>query len=431
MKKIIQRKFLFQNIKLVPLLFGFLFFYPLNPAFTQGIQRIAAIVNDDVISILDLQTRIHLVIVSSGITPTHKTRQRLKHQVLRTLIDERLQLQEAERKNVSVSKTNIQKAVAALEQQNNLTPGSFATFLKEKGLPKTAVLARLKAEISWSKLIRRRLVPRITISDEEVKEVLDDLERRKGQIEYRISELFLPIDSANSESRVKKTARRLIEELRAGGNFAAIARQFSGTASGSVGGDIGWLHESVLNKNLALAVSKMKKGGIAGPFRSLSGFQIYRLVDKRKILEPKTDKAIVDLRRIKLPLDDKPSLEDLRLQMDRAKILSKNIEGCDDMVPIAKQAKASGKVLLGKMEIGKIGKPLRKMIKGLKIGEISRPIRTPSGISIFMVCSKKLPKIKLPTAQQIRVRLKRKRLSILIRRYMRDLRSTSVVDIRL
>ena len=128
MKKIIQRKFLFQNIKLVPLLFGFLFFYPLNPAFTQGIQRIAAIVNDDVISILDLLTRIPLMIVSSGISPTHKTKQRLKYQALRTLIDERLQLKEAKTQNISVSKRNIEMAINILEKQNNLKPGNFATL---------------------------------------------------------------------------------------------------------------------------------------------------------------------------------------------------------------------------------------------------------------------------------------------------------------
>ena len=83
------------------------------------------------------------------------------------------------------------------------------------------------------------------------------------------------------------------------------------------------------------------------------------------------------------------------------------------------------------MQIGKIGEPLRKVIKGLKIGKISRPIRTPSGISIFMVCNKSLPKTELPTAQQIKARLKRERLSVLVRRYMRDLRRAAVVEIRL
>lgn len=430
MKNSTNQKFLFQNTTMIVLLLAVLLFYPNTPASTQNIQRIAAIVNDDVISILDLQARIDLIIVSSGINPSHKTKQRLKHQVLRTLIDERLQLQEAKKRNISVLKRNIEMAMGVLEKQNNLKPGKFTDFIKAKGLPETAVFARLRAQIAWSKLIRRRLLPRIIIGDEEVREILDSLQKRKGQIEYRISELLLPIDNSNQEFSVKKTAQRLVEELKAGANFAAVARQFSVAASSSIGGDMGWLHESVLNKHLALTVPKMKQGEIAGPFRALSGFRVYRLVKKRKILGPILDKAIVDLRRIKLPLRDKPSQEDIRIQMDLAKLLSKNIKGCDDMVPMAKQAKASGRVLLGKMEVGKLGEPLRGIIRDLKLGKASRPIRTPSGISIFMVCNKRIPKTKLPSVQQIKKRLKRERLSVLIRRYMRDLRSAAVIDIR-
>ncbi|MBO39862.1 MAG: hypothetical protein CMM75_11915, partial [Rhodospirillaceae bacterium] len=362
MKNFIERSFLFQNITIISLLLSFSLFCPITTALTQGIQRIAAIVNEDVISIYDLQARMQVVIVSSGISPSIKTRQRLKHQVLRTLIDERLKLQEAKARNISVSKRNIEVAMSVLEKQNNLKPKQLIPFIKSRGLTETAVIARLKSQIAWTKLIRRRLVPRITISDEEVKEILVNLEKRKGQIEYRISEIFLPVDSANPDSRVKKIAQRLAKELKAGANFAAVARQFSGVASSSIGGDMGWLHEGALNSKLALTVSKMKRGEIAGPIRTPSGFQIYLLAEKRKILEPRLDKTIVDLRRIKLPLSEKPSQWDVQTQMDLANLLIRNIEGCDDMVPMAKQAKASGKVLLGKMEIGKLGEPLRKII---------------------------------------------------------------------
>ena len=431
MKSFTQWKLLFQKTKIIIFLLSLLFSNPNNAALSQGVQRIAAIVNDDIISIYDLEARTKVVIVSSGISPSQKTKQRLKHQVLRTLVDEQLQLKEAKARNISVSKRNIEIAIGVLERQNNLKPGKFIAFIKSKGLSEAAMIARLKAQIAWSKLIRRRLMPQIIIGDEEVKEILAQLRKRKGQVEYRISEIFLPIDSANPESRVKKTAQRLVDELKAGANFAAVARQFSGVASGSVSGDIGWLHESALNNKLALTVSKMKQGEIVGPIRTLSGFRLYQLAEKRKILEPNLDKSIVDLRRIKLPLPNKPSHDDVRLQMDLAKLLRKNIEGCDDMVPMAKQAKASGKVLLGKMEIGKLGVPLRGIIRDLKLGIASRPVRTPSGISIFMVCNKSLPKTELPTAQQIKARLKRERLSALIRRYMRDLRRAAVVDIRL
>ena len=405
-------------------------FYPITSAYSQGVQRIAAIVNDDVVSIFDLEARMRVVIASSGIRPSRQIQQRLKRQVLRTLIDERLQLQEAKKRNVSISKRNIQAAMAALEKQNNIEPGKFGSFLRSRGLPRTAVFSRIRAQIAWSKLIRRRLLPRITIGDDEISEVLARLKERRGQVEYRVSELFLPIDNAGQEAAVRKTAQRLADELRAGARFTAVARQFSASASASTGGDLGWIQESVLNADLAGIIPKMKQGTIAGPIRTLSGFQIYRLTGKRKVLEPSTDNAVVDLRRIKLPLPDNSSKQDIQVQTNLAKLLSETVGGCEDMVSVAKQAKATGKVLLGKMQIGKLGKPLRGIVLGLEIGKASAPIRTPSGISVFMICDKKLPKLNLPTPERIKERLTQERLSVLIRRYMRDLRSAAVVDLR-
>jgi peptidyl-prolyl cis-trans isomerase SurA len=417
-------------IPLVTLVFGMLFVPLCAPAFGQNVQRIAAIVNDDVVSIFDLQARMRVVIASSGIRPSRRTQQRLKQQVLRTLIDERLQLQEAKKRNVSISKRNIQAAMASLEKQNNIKPGKFSSFLRAKGLPKTAVFARIRAQIAWSKLIRRRLLPKITIGDDEIADILARLKERKGQTEYRVSELFLPVDNAGQESAIKKTAQRLADELRAGARFAAVARQFSAAASASTGGDLGWIQESVLNEELAGIIPKMEQGKVAGPVRTLSGFQIYRLAAKRKILEPSEDKAIVDLRRIKLPLPDKSSKEEISVQTNLATLLSESVAGCDDMIPMAKQADATGKVLLGKMQVGKLGKPLRGIVRSLKIGKASAPLRTPSGISIFMICDKKMPQSNLPTPAQIKERLTQERLSVLVRRYMRDLRSAAVVDVR-
>jgi peptidyl-prolyl cis-trans isomerase SurA len=417
-------------MRIAPLLLGILFAFPCAPALGQDVQRIAAIVNDDVVSIFDLQARMRLVIVSSGIRPTRRTQQRLKQQVLRTLIDERLQLQEAKKRNVSISKRNIQAAMATLEKQNRIKPGKFSSFLRAKGLPKTVIFSQIRAQIAWTKLIRRRLVPRVIISDDEIAETLARLKERRGQTEYRVSELFLPVDNSGQESAVRKTAQRLTDELRAGARFAAVARQFSAAASASTGGDLGWIQETVLNEELAGVIPKMKQGTIAGPVRTISGFQIYRLAAKRKILEPSEDMAIVDLRRIKLPLPDKSSKAEIQVQANLARLLSKTVSGCEDMVPMAKQANATGKVLLGKMQVGKLGKPLRGIVRSLQIGKASTPVRTPSGISIFMVCDKKVPQSNLPTSAQIKERLTQERLSVLVRRYMRDLRSAAVVDVR-
>jgi len=425
--KLTQRK----KLSFISAFLGLAFLFSNSVIYGQSVERIAAIVNDDVVSMFDLRARIQLVIASSGIRPSRQTNQRLKQQILRALIDEKLQLQEAKKRNISISQRNIMKATAALEKQNDIKPGGFITFLKKRGLPRSAVFDRMRAQIAWSKLIRRRLVPRISIGDDEIDEILKRLKEQKGQSEFRISEILFSVNDDKQASEVQRTAQRLIEEIKAGANFKAVARQFSAAPTASTGGDLGWLHEKVLNTDLAGIVPKMKKGEIYGPFRTNSGFQVYRLVSKRKILETDPSEAIIDLQRITLPLYKNNSKKDHLQQMNLAKLISKNMSGCEEMVRMGKQAKARGKIILGKLSLKKLRNPLRDIIQNLEINKPSRPVKTPNGISIYMVCQKILPPTNFPTAKFIRNRLKQQRLSVLIRRYMRDLRSAAVINIRI
>ena len=103
--------------------------------YAQRIQRIAATVNEDIVSIFDLRARMQVVIASSGLRPTPQLQKRLSQQVLRSLIDERLQLQEAKRKNIKVSQRDIRRAKATIEKQNKIPPGSFDNFIKKKRCP--------------------------------------------------------------------------------------------------------------------------------------------------------------------------------------------------------------------------------------------------------------------------------------------------------
>ncbi len=405
--------------------------YPNAVTYGQSVERIAAIVNDDVISMFDLRSRLTLVITSSGLSPSRQTKRRLRQQILRTLIDEKLQIQEAKKRNISVLHMNIRAATAVLEKQNNIKPGEFITFLKKRGLPRSAIFDRMRAQIAWTKLIRRRLIPRISIGDDEVDEILKRLKEQKGQSEFRISEILFAVNDEKQVPEVQHTAQRLIEEIKAGASFKAIARQFSAAPTASTGGDLGWLHEKVLNADLARIVPKMKKGAIYGPFRTNSGYQVYRLVSKRKILETNPDEAVVDLHRITLPLPKNNLKKDQLDQMKLAKLISKNVSSCEEMVRMGKLAKARGKIILGKISLKKLRNPLRGIIQNLEINKSSKPVKTPNGISIFMVCQKFLPATNFPSAKVIRNRLKQQKLSVLIRRYMRDLRSAAVINIRI
>ncbi len=401
-----------------------------SPVSAQAVQRIAAIVNDDIVSMHDLQERMKLIIASTGIRATPPLQRRLAQQVLRLLIDERLQLQEAKRRNVSASNRDLQRAFANLEKQNGLKPGEFETFVRRNGLPRDALVEQLRAQIIWQKLIRRTLLRRVTVGPEEIDETLERLKARRGQKEYRMAEILLTIQTPDQEKEVTRTAQRLIDEIRRGAQFGAVAQQVSNAASASSGGDLGWIAETVLDSDIAPFIRKMSKGQVAGPVKSESGIRILQLIDTRQVLENSPDDTSVDLRRIKLSLPANPDRDSVSTQMNLAQIVGDTVSGCRDFERAAQEASAVKPVDLGKRKLKDLAGPIRSALSKLPVGKASPPMREPNGVSVYMLCARTEGASTLPSRKVIEDQIRNERVENLARRFMRDLRNAAVVDLR-
>ena len=253
------------------------------PATAQQVQRIAAIVNDEVVSGFDVEQRIDMVIRSTRLRNTPETRRRLRQQVLRGLIDETLQLQAAQRNNISVSEADLQRAYGVLERQNRLEAGRLPEFLRANGLSQEALARQLRAEIAWSKLVRRRLQPSVSIGEDEVNEVLDRLQANADLPETRLSEILLPVDSPEKEEETLRNALRLVQQLREGAPFDAVAREFSRGATANNGGEIGWVQPGQLAEELDRTVAALAIGAVSEPVRATGGYYIIRLHERRNI----------------------------------------------------------------------------------------------------------------------------------------------------
>jgi len=210
------------------------------PASAQT-QGIAAIVNDDVISVYDLNARVSLVIATSNQKETPEVRNRLSKQVLNQLVDEKLKMQEAKRLNINIPRTAIEESYRDLERRNNLPKGGLDQFLASKGVDKLALLEQIEAEISWANAVNRSLSYQIQIGDEEVDEIIAEINASKGMTEYQLAEIFLPVDNPQIENEVLNLANRLVENLKSGASFQSLARNYSQSATAAVGGDLGWV----------------------------------------------------------------------------------------------------------------------------------------------------------------------------------------------
>ena len=124
------------------------------PALSQE-QRIVAVVNDDIVSNFDIDGRIALTLVSTGAPDTPDVRQRMRAQVLRQLIDERIQIQESKRLGLTIPKTEIDEAIKRIEQSNKLPPGGLDQILRGAGVPRSAMDRQIEATMAWQRLVHR------------------------------------------------------------------------------------------------------------------------------------------------------------------------------------------------------------------------------------------------------------------------------------
>lgn len=396
----------------------------------EQIQRIAAIVNNNVISMYDLVSRLRLVIVSSRLPNTAETRRRLAPQILRKLIDEQLELQEAARLNIRVTKGNMKRAITALEKRNNLAPGGFAAFLAKSGLPMHAVLGQLRAAIAWNKVVAQRIRPRVRVSPEEVDAVLKRIRNNQSSLQYQVSDIFLPIDSPKRETAVRATAIRLVKQLRNGGDFAAIARQFSQGGTAADGGRMGWVQRGQLKSALDEALGTMKPGEISNPIRSLTGFHILYLRQRRTIVAKPRNDLSVSLRQIVLKFPKDATAKDIAGQRQLATLISETAKGCPDMIKLGRELGVTSASALKQVKVKDLAANLRDLALSLKLQTASKPIESADGVSVIMICNRDT-EANLPSRQEITTNLGRERMSVMVRRYLRDLRLGAYLDVRI
>ena len=392
--------------------------------------RIAAIVNDEVVSLNDLGNRLHLVMRSSGIEDTPQNRTRISSQVLRSLIDEKLQMQEAKRLNITVTPDELEQAFGRIEQQNNMTKGALDTFLRDSGIPRSSLADQLSASIAWSKLVRNRLMQDVTISDEEVTEALNQFKQDADVPQNRVSEIFISIDNPSQDEEAKRLADRLIDQIRAGANFGAVAQQFSQSPSAAVGGDIGWVTANQLSPELGGAIDKMKPGEMSYPLRTPAGYYLLYLVERRRLGQPNPGDTVLSLVEVAFALAPTAPAEEQQRVAAAAQQVSDSAKSCGELAKLGRERAPQTTREIPSIKAAELPAQVRQVALGLGVAEASKPMAIPGGVGVIMVCERKEPPGGLPTREELAEQLGRARLDALARRYLRDLRRGAYVDIR-
>ncbi|MBO0736083.1 MAG: peptidylprolyl isomerase [Alphaproteobacteria bacterium] len=405
---------------------------PPPPAIPLPETRIAAVVNDEAISVADVTSRLKMVMLSSNLPDTPEMRQRIANQVLRQLVDEKLQMQEAKRQNVTASEAEINKAYAQIEKQNNLPPGQLEQILKQHGIERSALVDQLTASIVWAKLVRRRLLSETSlVSDEEIDYALQRAKENANEPQSRVAEIFLAVDNPQQDEEVRRLAERLTEQMKQGARFSAVAQQFSQSATAAVGGDIGWVRPEQLSPELGKALAQMRPGELSPPIRTGAGYYLLLVLDRRSGRSEDPGETLLHLVQIVFPLPSQANDAIRRAAIIEAQNAKTTAKSCDEMLRIGKEKGSPQLSSEGRLRAEQIAPGMRKIVSGLQPGQSSPPILQKNGVGVIMLCGKEAPSAPtIPTREQIAETLTRQRLDTLARRYMRDLRRAAFVDVR-
>jgi len=399
------------------------------PAWAQE-TRILAVVNSDIVTADDVEARLNLIMRSSGIPDTPQTRQQLSSRVLRDLIDEKLKLQEAARYKVTVGQDEIDRALANIEARNNMPKGALDDYLKSAGIPRRSLVDQIKASLIWNKVVEGRYASDVSVSDAEVNDEIARIKADFGKPQSHVAEIFLAVDNPTQDAEVKSLADRLIDQIRSGAKFPALAQQFSQLPSAATGGDIGWVTPNQFGPPLDEAIAKMKPQEISYPIRTPAGYYILYLLERQVPGQSSADDTQLSLVDVVFPLSATATPAEEQRVMAQAQQVTDTAKSCGEMAKIARDQAPQLSSQTPEVKAGELPPEERAEALALKVGEPSKPTRIHGGVSVLMVCDRTDPPSPVPSTDQVYDQLLHQRLDQMARRYLRDLRRSAYVDIR-
>ena len=401
-----------------------------TPTAAQDAQRIAATVNNAVISAYDVEQRANLFFFSTGVERTPQSIQRARQRVIRELIDEQLQLQEAAKYEVAVTREEVDQTLGSIASRNNMTGVQLAEFLRASGVNPVTMMVQVEADLAWNRVVQGLLSSRVSISEEEIDFVIDRMRRSINQPEYEVSEIFLSVDNPDQEERIRQGAESLVAQIRQGANFAGIARQFSQNPSAANGGDLGWVLDGQLPDEVNETLRRLAPGQFSLPVRSTGGYYLLALRDRRITGATDPSQITLTLRQIVVPVMQTFTEAQIRQAGEMAYRVSETMESCEQMreTALASPFMVGGDI--GTRRMTALAEPFMQALRGVPEGSTTAPIPSNVGYHILFVCNRQGDEVNLPTRESIETQLFDQQLSSISRRHLRDLHRDALIDIR-
>jgi len=376
------------------LLAGFLACQTFNLLAEVALDRIVAVVENDIIMQSELETKLRTVVgqmQQQGIQlPSSSV---LETQVLERMILIIIQLQRAEETGIRVDDETLNRTISNIAAENKVSLSQFRDILEKDGFNYEQFRENIRNEIIISRLRQRQVDNRISISSKEIDNALSNMEfQGKTETEYQLSHILISLPEAptpDEEEQARLVATKVLEDLKAGQDFAMMASTYSDGQRALEGGDLGWRKKNEIPTLFSTQIASMEKGDISDLIKSSSGFHIVKLADVRS-----SEKHIItqtNARHILIKLDELTTADDAWVRLDQLKT---RIEGGDDFAVLARShsddtVSAADGGNLGWSSPGRMVPKFEEVMDQLEIGEISQPFETQFGWHLLQVLDRR------------------------------------------
>lgn len=393
-----------------------------------NVRRATAQVNGEIITGTDIDHRLALIVAANDNKLPPEELARFRAQILTNLIDETLQIQETAANEIEVTDAEVNQYFDRVAQQNfNRPANEVEKYLVSIGASVATLKRQIKGELSWSRLLSRNVRPSANVSDDEVNAIIERIKATKGTTEYRLGEIYL---AATPETlpAVQENARKIIDQLRQGGNFVAYARQFSEASTASVGGDLGWLSLAQLPQSLATAAAGMNSNEV-NAVASPGGISILLVIDKRQVATSDPRDSVLSLKQIAINFPKGTTEAQVTPLIKTFSEETQRISGCGVADEMARKLGADV-VNRDGIKIRELPAPLQQVMLDLQVGQSTPPYGSlEDGVRVFVLCGRDAPQEAASESfDEIMSRLEEERVNKRARIYLRDLRRDAVIE---
>lgn len=357
------------------------------------IDRIIAVVNDEVITERELAARVDFALRQLSQQGTQPPpRQILERQLLERVINDRVQMQHARDTGTRVDDAELDRAMVRIAEQNKMTVAELRVTLAKDNVPYDKFREDIRSEITLSRLREREVAQKIVVTESEIDNFLQSQLTQPGRDEFNVSHILIAVPEKASPEQLqarRERAEQALTQIKGGADFRQVAAAFSDGPEALQGGLIGWREASRLPSLFLDALRPLQAGQLTELLRSPNGFHILRLNERRGGAAP----IVVQQTRARHILVKTNELVSETEARNRVLALKERLDNKVDFAELARarseDTSASRGGDLNWLSPGDTVPEFERAMDALKPGEISGPVRSPFGWHLIQVMERR------------------------------------------